>query len=849
MLDKTMHAPRTAAGWTLLTVALPLPWWLSHPGRQLLVDPMTLLFWHTAMELFAVVLAMLVFVAGYRTILSARNGALVLLGLAFLGVGLLDFLHALSHVGVPDAVAADTSPPSMAFGLAARLLAALSLLLYIARPTAPDVGTRGARLALIVVLAVVAVLGHVGLRWPDRLPALFVQGHGVTSLKIGLEWLVIGIHLMTLGVLWCRRAAWARDCAMALAFTVALLSVSALFLGSPGRMDPEGASVMGHLYKVAAYLYLFHATFNEALRRPLARMEAQQLRERLVLKDAPDGVLWVDQQGQILLANPAMEALSGYPAHELVGHNVDIFLPAHLRARHALSMRAYFTAPHPGAMGAMDLELRRRDGQMLPVHISLGHWDDEGARHAIAYVRDLSERKKFEESLRYQAAHDELTGLPNRWLFRLQLSHATARAGRSGLRVAVLFLDLDYFKTINDSFGHAAGDALLVQVGERMRGVLRDNDTLARLGGDEFAILLTDLTIVDEAVCVATKLLAALQASYRLDNQEVYSGGSLGLAFYPDDAADSDTLLRYADLAMYQAKQAGRGAYACYSRDMDRKVHEDVQLHTRLKEAIAQGLLQLHYQPQVGVESGLIVGAEALLRWHDAVLGPVSPARFIPVAEATGLILPLSDWVLETACAQIATWMRAGTPLRVAINVSAQQFRQRDLPEQVRAALARTGAQAEWLDLEITESVAMTQPGQAREQLNALVGLGCRVALDDFGTGYSSLAYLKDLPVSKLKIDKSFMDGIPHDANDLTISRAIIALAHNLGMTLVAEGVETEAQLTFLYQNNCEIYQGWLFAKAMPAEELTKLLPSPGDVSRTLKRNDAWSSRPVLVEP
>jgi diguanylate cyclase (GGDEF)-like protein len=442
----------------------------------------------------------------------------------------------------------------------------------------------------------------------------------------------------------------------------------------------------------------------------------------------------------------------------------------------------------------------------------------------IVCVHDLTERKKFEESLRYQATHDELTGLPNRWLFHLHLSQALVRARRTGLRVAVLFLDLDYFRSVNDSFGHTTGDALLVQVGTRIRSTLRENDTLARLGGDEFAILLADMKNVDEAVRVASKLLLSLQASYRLQDQDVYSGGSLGLAFYPDDAQDSDTLLRYADMAMYQAKQAGRGGYACYSQEMDLRGHENMRLHTRLKEAMAQGILQLHYQPQVNVESGAIVGAEALLRWHDPELGHVSPARFIPVAEATGLILPLSDWVLETACQQIAAWTQAGTPLRVAVNVSAQQFRQRNLPEQVRAALARTGAQAQWLDIEITESVAMTQPAQAREQLDALVGLGCRIALDDFGTGYSSLAYLKALPVSKLKIDKSFMDGIPHDANDVAISRAIIALAKSLGLTLVAEGVETDAQLAFLRQYGCEVYQGWLFAKAMTVQELTSRL-------------------------
>lgn len=521
-----------------------------------------------------------------------------------------------------------------------------------------------------------------------------------------------------------------------------------------------------------------------------------------------------------------METLTGYPTDGLLGQNVDIFLPSHLRARHAGQMRAYFMAPHSRAMGLLDLKLMHRNGQMLPVDISLGHWEDEGQHHAIAYIRDLSERKNFEESFKHQATHDELTGLPNRWLFRLQVEQALARAVRGKLHVAVLFIDLDYFKTINDSFGHSVGDTLLVQVSMRLRAVLREHDTLARQGGDEFAILLGDLVAPDEAIGVVNKLLASLQAVYHLQDHDVYSGGSLGLAFYPDDAQTTNALLRYADMAMYQAKANGRGSYAFYSQEMDQAAHENMQLHTRLKEAMAQNILQLHYQPQVDVETTAIVGAEALLRWFDPVLGQVSPARFIPVAEATGLILPLSDWVLETACRQIAAWTQAGTPLRVAVNFSAQQFRQRDLPEQVRAVLSRTGARAQWLDIEVTESVAMKQPEQAREQLNALVALGCRVALDDFGTGYSSLAYLKALPVHKLKIDKSFMDGIPDNADDVAISRAIIALAHSLGMTLIAEGVETEAQLDFLRQHGCEAYQGWLFAKAMAAAELTKLLES-----------------------
>jgi diguanylate cyclase (GGDEF)-like protein/PAS domain S-box-containing protein len=823
MLRAHNHPYQSAIGWTVLALAIPLLWWVSHPVWQIVIEPTTFVFWHGVVEVFAVVVAMLVFTTGYRAILSAREGAVVLLGIAFFGVGLLDFLHFMSYVGMSDAVTPNTPHKSMFFWLAARMLAAMALLAYVWLPCV-SITRLKKRLVLAAMLAVVGGLGYVGLLMPERVPALFVEKQGLTPLKIGLEWLIVVLLGVTLAVLWRRREALSQECLMALGFAVALSGVSELFFTMLGVVDKDSANALGHLYKVAAYLYLFHATANESLRRPLQRMQAQHQRERLVVSAAPDGVLWVDQNGEILLANPAMEMLSGYPAQELVGQNVSLFLPPHLRAQHAQSMRSYFTAQHPRVMGAMDLTLARRDGSSLPIDISLGHWEDDGKKFAIAYIRDLTERKKFEESLRHQATHDELTGLPNRWLFGLRLRHALAAAERSGLRVAVLFLDLDDFKAVNDSFSHAAGDAVLVQVAERIGGILRETDTLARLGGDEFAILLSDLSDVSEAVSVATKLLASMQEAYLVRDHEVYSGCSVGIAFYPDDAKDSETLLRYADMAVYQAKDAGRGTYACYSTEMDQRAHEDLRLHSRLKEAMSQGGLKLHYQPQVDVQSGSVVGAEALLRWHDPVLGNVSPSRFIPVAEVTGLILPLSDWVLETACRQIAAWDLAGIPLKVAVNFSAQQFRQHNLPEKVRAVLERTGAQAQWLSIEVTETVAMTHYEQARDQLNALVALGCSVALDDFGTGYSSLAYLKSLPVSKLKIDKKFMDGIPHDANDEAISKAIIVMAHSLGLTLVAEGVETDAQLDFLRQHGCETYQGWLFAKAMEADELTSLL-------------------------
>lgn len=283
-------------------------------------------------------------------------------------------------------------------------------------------------------------------------------------------------------------------------------------------------------------------------------------------------------------------------------------------------------------------------------------------------------------------------------------------------------------------------------------------------------------------------------------------------------------MFAWAVIALYQAKEGGRGCQARFAREMDHRSHEDVTLHVRLKEAIKSGSMSLHYQPQFDVQSDTIIGAEALLRWHDSVLGNVPPARFIPIAEASGLIIPLSDWVLERACSQAAEWARRGTPLVVAVNISVQQFRQSSLVAKVEEILARTGASAKHIGFEITESVAMTHPQQAREQIKALVALGCKVSLDDFGTGHSSLSYLKALQVGTLKIDKSFMDGIPDDANDLTICKAIIGLAHSLGLDVVAEGVENQAQLEFLKLHGCEMFQGWLRAKAMPAGDLTRLL-------------------------
>ena len=818
------HPFQFGMGLALLAAALPLLWLQPTYDRAVAQPPAWLLHWQLAAQLLTVVMAVLIFITSYRAILSPRKGAVVWLGIAFLGVGLLDFLHLFSHIDLASRFGSDVAQLGVWFSQLARLLAAMALLVYAALPAIPDVGRSRKRWAVALMLAWVGVLGYAGLQQITPLSALYTAEGHPTALTRLLGSISIALNLLTLGVFWLRRQALARECLMALIFATALSAVAEGFFTFTNVSAHDTQGALGATFLVTAYLYLFHATVNEALRRPLERLEMLYQRENATLNAAPDGVLWVDQLGTIVLANPAVEALSGYAPEELLGHNVSVFLPPHLRERHAQSMLDYFHAPQSRPMGMMDLKLYRKDGSLQPVDISLGYWQIDGAPHAIAYIRDLSERKKLEESLRHQATHDELTGLPNRWLFQLQLKQALSRAERSGQHVAVLFIDLDHFKTINDTFGHATGDALLVQASRRIQGLLRASDTLARMGGDEFAVMLPDVNQADEAVSVALKILSCLQESFGLPDQQVYSGASIGLAYYPDDARDSDTLLRYADMAMYQAKQAGRGAYACYSQEMDRRTHEDMLLHARLKTAIGEQLLDLHFQPQVDLRDGRLEGAEALLRWNDPVLGVVGPDRFIPLAEATGLILPLSDWVLESACGQIAVWQRAGTPLRLSVNVSAHQLHQGQLGDKVRTALARTGAHARWLELEITESVAMTQPRQALEQLRALVELGCTISLDDFGTGYSSLAYLKTLPVSKIKIDQSFVRDITDDPNDDIIVQTIIGMAHNLGLEVIAEGVETEAQRDRLALYGCTTCQGYLFHRPLPLHEFEALL-------------------------
>ncbi len=502
--------------------------------------------------------------------------------------------------------------------------------------------------------------------------------------------------------------------------------------------------------------------------------------------------------------------------------------------------------PHPRDLGIIagqaqrllagdidDYELERhhvhRDGHAIWLHItvSLVHDDDGNPKYFIAVLEDISQRKGMEQQLVYQSQHDGLTGLPNRTLLRDRLELTLARAQRDGEMAAVMFLDVDRFKNINDSLGHDAGDEVVRQVARRIRDCLRKEDTVARLGGDEFAVVLPGILRAEDAGISARKLLESLSSPMMVNGRELFVTVSIGISIYPRDGADEQALLKNADTAMYQAKSTGRNTLQFYSQEMNALALQRLTLETRLRHALEREEFVLYYQPQLETASGRLLGTEALLRWRAEDGSLVQPAEFIPLAEETGLILPIGEWVLRTACRQARAWGDSGVmPGIMAVNISARQFRQSGFADRVAQILGETGLEPHRLELEITESMIMERPEEAREIMLALTRLGVKLAVDDFGTGYSNLSYLKRFPLSCLKIDRSFVGDLGANPDDEAIVQAVMALSKSLKLEVVAEGVENTTQLAFLRALGCQRSQGFVLGHPMLAEQLTQFAAS-----------------------
>ncbi|MBB4660917.1 putative bifunctional diguanylate cyclase/phosphodiesterase [Conexibacter arvalis] len=561
---------------------------------------------------------------------------------------------------------------------------------------------------------------------------------------------------------------------------------------------------------------------NEDVR---AHMRASERRFHSAFDDAPIGMALLDRDGRFLDANRSLARQSGYSREELLSLHVWALCEAKLREEHAARW------PPAADVRVLEYALERKDGSLgwALWSVSRMHGADDAVDSYVMQILDVTDRRRAEEQLAYQAHHDPLTGLPNRTQLSERLTDALARGAEHRRGVAVIFVDLDNFKVINDSLGHEAGDRLLRDVSERLRRVLGPGDLLARFGGDELAVCVEQVDDEGRALRIADRMATALRAPFVLDGEQRFVTASFGIAIAgPDDVDRSpETLLRDADAAMYRAKERGKARSEVFDTTMRRRAVERLELESGLREALAREQLRIVYQPEVSLEHGRIVAVEALLRWEHPQLGPVSPARFIPIAEQSGLIVPIGAWALHEACRQAARWnaQPGGEEVVVAVNLSPRQLGASDLAATVRGALAGSGLSPERLCLEITESAVMADPDAAIESLHRLKALGVKLAIDDFGVGYSSLSHLRELlPVDVLKIDRSFIDGVVRRGEDKAIVTAIVELARSLGVDAVAEGVETAEQASLLHELRCHVAQGFHFARPQAAADVAQLL-------------------------
>ncbi|WP_147375679.1 EAL domain-containing protein [Noviherbaspirillum cavernae] len=535
------------------------------------------------------------------------------------------------------------------------------------------------------------------------------------------------------------------------------------------------------------------------------------------------GIVFDDATGCALDANEAFLKIIGYTREDLKAGLIrwrELTPPEF----HAISERSIRESRHAGSV-TYEKEYIRKDGSRVPVLVGSTFFGDTDDSQRAAFVLDLSERKEAEHRIRYMADHDALTSLPNRVLFRDRLQQGVVHAHRTHTKVAVLFIDLDYFKNINDSLGHQIGDRLLQMVAMRLRECVREDDTVARLGGDEFVLSLPLSNGSGDAALVAQKVLHALDLPFLCDEHELHLGGSIGISLYPDDGTDVDTLMRTADTAMYHAKEKGRGNYQFFTPALNKAAQRRLALTNSLRRALVRDEFEVHYQPQVDLESGQIISAEALLRWTKAGKHAVGCNEFITIAEETGLILQIGDWVLRQACRQLKQWHTLGhTDMAIAVNLSPRQFYQPNFHGRISDILDEAGLAPSSLDLEITEGVLMQRSDDNVSTLQHLSDMGIKLSVDDFGTGYSSLAYLQRFPVDALKIDRSFVSGIGQDRNDTTLVTAIIAMAHSLRLKVLAEGVETPEQIRFLLAQGCRSAQGYYYSVPVSAEVFTGML-------------------------
>lgn len=596
-------------------------------------------------------------------------------------------------------------------------------------------------------------------------------------------------------------------------------------------------SLLWFIGGILAALFDQHITRLNAAAGAMALTMTRELREseekmRAVIEAALDCIITINSEGNIIEFNRAAELTFGYRSNEVIGRNLaEIIIPPAYREQHLAGMNHFMATGESKVLGkCMQLTAIRADGSEFPAEVTITLLNRDGPPLLTSFLRDITERKKAEDEIYSLAFFDPLTRLPNRRLMRDRLQHALSSSARHHHHGALLFIDLDNFKSLNDTRGHVIGDLLLVEVASRLQTCIRTDDTVTRLGGDEFVVVLENLNqdvhiAAVEAELVGEKICQLLSQPYMLRGFEYHTTCSIGIILFHDASLSVDELLKRADTAMYEAKRAGHNTVCFFDPAMQVALEDRASLENDLRHALKNGQFILHFQMQVD-DAYRIISAEVLLRWQHPERGLVPPSQFIPVAEETGLILPIGQWVLESACQQLKAWENdpRTCELELAVNVSARQFRQPGFVDEVRRVLERTNATPTKLKLELTESLVLDNVEDSIRKMEALRALGIRFSVDDFGTGHSSLTYLKRLPLSQLKIDQSFVRDIAKDVNDAVIVQTIIGMARNLGLTVIAEGVETSEQLGYLQNYGCPAFQGYLFGKPMPYEDFMQRL-------------------------
>lgn len=787
--------------------------------------------WHTLLELVSMLVCGAIAAVAWNARELEVPRSVYVLGSACAGALLLDLVHTLSFPGLPDLLGANTPTRSAALFMAGRLLIAFATLCVATLPWRLDHDPRWVRFVPAGVAAYVLLIVGWVFGWPHSVPALVIDGQSLTVAKHAGEALMVAAFLVA-SALFARRLATPQPFNVPSLLGAAVLMAigEAVFMLFTRLTDL--ALVVGHVYKVLGFWLVYRTIVADSIRSPYQRLvdSRQRLHHseeelRTITDNIPAMVAFIDSEQRYRFVNRNYQRWLGLDPAAMLGRTaLEVYGEEHYRAL------------QPHIERALSGQTFAIDHRVSGIEYARGRWlnimympkvaPDGSVSGAYVLSSDVTDVMVAERRALFLAEHDELTTLPNRASFQVAVGKALVHSARDMSHFAVIFVDVDRFKVVNDTLGHAAGDHLLQTLATRMKQVVRGQDLVARMGGDEMCLLLHDVRDASHASEIAERILGALRAPVELRTGiQHHVTVSAGIAIFPQDGTDVETLLRHADIAMYRAKAAGRDGFALFGAHDGGPAEARLNLELELRTAIDAGQLVLHYQPRVDVGSGRPVGMEALVRWQHPQRGLLAPGRFIDIAEETGLIVPMGAWVMRQAGQALKRLQQIGAGgLTMSVNVSARQFKNPRLVDEVAEMLLLSGCAPHQIELELTESAVMDQPDMAESTMRRLKALGVRLAMDDFGTGYSSLAALKRFPVDCVKIDRSFVNDIPADTDDAALTRAIIAMGHSLGLHVVAEGVERRDQLEFLRREGCDEYQGYFFAKPMPEAALTALL-------------------------